>query len=250
MPNADFDTFMDIRSDTDRNYIIWLNFGNQTEETNQSNRVCKLMDFNSMETYIEPIGEYDGMKIGFLNHTQDQTDTPSICGTDIKIEDGLLARVEFLIDSAISPTIPIPTGLQYGFMLERSSDGYQYLLDKYSIDLTQYPNVQQYNFSASRNFKYIAGNSKNLIEAKYYPAIDTGTQLGVLGFYGFKVRWEDWLQLNNVPQQIRNDFYDNALRSNGLSNDWYRYLNTSDWNLYFYVFTNATFRRYTRTVSK
>jgi hypothetical protein len=240
VPNASFDTFMSVRTVDDRNYIIWINVGNQVLLTNESNRVCKRVAFNAMDTYIEPIGEYSGMNIGFLSHTQDETDTPSICGNSILIEDDLLARIDFLVDSNTGPTIPIPTGLQYGFMLERSSDGLQYILDKYSIDLTQYPDVTQYNFNASRGFKYIAGNSKNLIEAKYYPAINTGTQLGVLGFYGFKVRWEDWLARTNVPIPIRNQFYSNALRSNGLSNDWYRYLNTTDWNLYFYVFTNAT----------
>jgi len=240
IPNAAFETFMHQRAIDDRNYTIWVNIGDQTLLTNKSNRVCKKVDFRAMDTYIEPIGEFDNMDIGFLTHPQDETATPVPCGASVKVEDDLLARVEFLIDTAISPTIPIVTGLQYGIMIERASDGYKYLLDKYSIDLTQYPNVTQYNFNASRGFKYVAGNSKNLIEAKYYPAIDTGTKRGVLGFYGFKVRWEDWLERFNVPTDVRNEFYDNGLRSDGLSNDWYRYLNTIGWNVYFYVFTNAT----------
>ena len=240
VPNAAFATFMDARDITERNYALWVNIADQTLEANQSDRVCKLIDTNQMDTYITPIGEYDGMTIGFLTHTQDNTDTPSLCGDDIKIEDDISAKIQFQVDTAISPTIPIPTGLQYGILIERNSDGFQYILDKYSIDLTQYPTPQQYGFVASRGFKYGTGNPKNIVSAEYFPALDAGTLVGVQGLYGYKIRWEDWIARFNVPTDVRTDFYDSTLKSSGLSNDWYRYLLVSGWSMYFYVFTNAT----------
>ena len=57
--------------------------------------------------------------------------------------------------------------------------------------------------------------------------------------YGFKVRWEDWLGRNGVPTEFKNAFYDSALASDGISNDWYRYLLINGWSVYFYVFTDA-----------
>lgn len=65
IPNTAFEAFMDARNSNDRNYIIWLNVGNQVLLTNESNRVCKRVAFGEMDTYIEPIGEFDGMDIGF-----------------------------------------------------------------------------------------------------------------------------------------------------------------------------------------
>lgn len=240
VPSAAFDTFMSPLDITERNYILWASVADQNEVTNKSDRVSLLLDFNQLDSYIEPIGQFPGMSIGFLDHTQDETDTPSVCGNDIRIEDDLLAKIEFTVDTAVSDTIPIPTGLQYGILLQRNSDGLQYQLDNYAIDLTQYPDPTQYSFSASRGFKLGVGNNKNFVKAEYYPALDTGTERGVLGLYGFKVRWEDWLQRNNVPTDVRNAFYDASLKSNGLSNDWYRYLLVSGWSLQFYVFVDAT----------
>jgi len=241
-PNPAFTAFMEKRDLDDRNYIIWVNVGDQNLLTNKSNRVCKRVDFNQMDTFIEPLGEYEGMQIGFLTHPQDLSDSPSICGNDIRIEDDISARIEFLVNTNVSVDIPVITGIEYGILIERSSDGFQYFLDKYPIDLTQYPDVSQYNFEASRGFKYgllPPNNSKNVISAKYYPSIDSGSSKGVLGFYGFKVRWEDWISRFNVPFQVNNNFYDNTLKNNGLSNDWYAYLLNSGWRMYFYVFTNA-----------
>jgi len=238
-PSAAFAAFMEARDETERNYILWVNVADQTEVTNQSDRVCLLVDFGTLQTFIEPIGEYAGMNIGFLDHRQDETDTPASCGVDMRIEDDILAKITFQVDTAVSPTIPIPTGLIYGILIQRDSDGFQYLLDRYAIDLTQYPSPMQYNFNALRGFKLGTGNSKNKVGANYYPTLDSGTLKGVLGLYGFKVRWEDWLGRNDAPIEVRNEFYNNALKQNGLNNDWYRYLNTAGWSMHFYVYTNA-----------
>lgn len=239
-PNAAFTTFFNSLDEQDRNYKLWVNVADQNDPTNKSNRVSLELDFNTLDTYIEPIGEFEDMTIGFLTHPQDETGTPSLCGNSIIVEDDLLARIEFLVDSTVSPTVPVPNGLEYGVLIQRDSDGFQYKLDSYSIDLSIYPDPTQYNFSALRGFKLEVGNNKNLVEAKYYPAIDTGSKLGVLGLYGFKVRWEDWLSRPNVPQEVRNTYFDNTKEQDGLNNDWYNYLTGSGWSLLFYVFTDAT----------
>ena len=238
-PNASFTTFMQSLDVSERTYRLWVSVADQNEVTNKSNRVSLNLGIGQLDTQIVPIGELDGMIIGFLDHTQDETDTPSLCGNDIRIEDDILAKIEFTIDTVVGDTIPVPTALQYGVLVERDSDGFQYVLDKYSIDLTQYPTPSQYNFSASRGFKLESGNNKDFIKAEYYPSLDTGTKLGVLGLYGFKVRWEDWLGRNGVPTEFKNAFYDSALASDGISNDWYRYLLINGWSVYFYVFTDA-----------
>lgn len=238
-PSAAFATFMDGRDETERNYILWVNVADQTEVTNQSNRVSLLLDYGTLQTYIEPIGAFPGMEIGFLDHRQDENDTPASCGVDMRIEDDILAKITFQVDTATGATIPIPTGLVYGVLIERISDGFQYLLDRYAIDLTQFPSPQQYNFNLIRGFKLAPGNSKNIVSANHYVPLDSGTLKGVQGLYGFKVRWEDWLARTDMPLDVRNAFYDNTLKQNGLNNDWYRYLNNAGWTLNFFVYTNA-----------
>ena len=239
IPNADFTTQFDALDITERNYILWVNVADQTEEVNKSNRVSLLLDYSQLDTFIAPIGAYDGMNIDFLNHTQDENSVANICGDDYRIEDEILARVRFQIDTATGSDIPIPTAITYGIIVERNSDGLTYELDNFKIDLTQYPDPTQYNFSASKGFKLIAGNDKNFIKVDYYPALDSGTKLGVQGLYGFKIRWEDWLKRINVPAEIENDFYNNAELNNGINNDWYQWLSNTGYSMYFVVYTDA-----------
>ena len=239
IPTPEFFAFMDAKDITERNYILWVSVADQNEITNKSDRVSLLMDFNQLDTFIEPIGEYDGMTIEFLDHTQDETSVSVPCGNDNRIEDDLLARIFFQIDTATSPTIPVVTSVSYGIIAERQSDEFSYSLDNYQIDVTQFPNPSQFNFSSSRGFKLGAGNNKNFIKLEYWSPLDVGTLQGVRGLYGFKIRWEDWIKRLNIPDTVKNDIFDNTQKQNGLSNDWYHYLTTSGYNLYFVVYTDA-----------
>ena len=234
-PTPAFSNFMAALDVSERNYIIWVSIGDSTLDSNETDRVSKLLDSNQMNTFVPPVGAFSGMTIDFLNHGQDQNSTPSLCGSSFKIEDGLLAKVLFSLDE----TLPLPTAIQYGVALQRDADGFLYELEATPIDLGVFPNVDSYNYSASRNFNLPAGNNKNFVKVDRFPSIDANNLKGVRGLYGFKIRWEDWISLGVVPVEIRNQFYDNTLNSDGLSNDWYRYLNANGWSLQFYVYLDA-----------
>ena len=240
-PSADFITEFNAKDISERYYILWVSVADQNEVTNFSNRVSLLLDFNQMDSYVEPVGAFSGMEIEFLDHSMSESYAFSGCPYVVKyVEDDLLARVKFQIDTATGSDIPTITSLSYGVLTERLSDGYQYELDRYQIDLTQYPDPTQFNFSASRGFKLGAGNNKNFVKVEHFPALDSGTKKGVLGLYGFKIRWEDWIARLNVPTEIQQTFYDNTLAANGINNDWYRYLNDAGWTVYFYVYLDGT----------
>lgn len=239
MPNADFANQLGALGLDERNYIIWVGVGDQTLLANASDRTNLLLDFGQMDTYVEPIGAWDGMAIELLSHVDSNMATPNPCGVDLFIEDDLRAKIEFQVDTAIDPSIPIPTGLRFGIQLERLSDGFAFELDDYSVGLTDYPNPTQYAFSGQRDYQLGIGNPNDEVSVNYYPALDSGAKKGVQSFFGFMIRWEDWLALRNVPLDVRNVFYDNSLPSNGLSNDWYRYLQTSGWQLSLFVHVDA-----------
>lgn len=234
-PSANFAAFMDSLSEDERNYCLWVSVGDQSLDTNKSDRVSLLLDFNKLVTFVEPIGEYEGLTIDFLDHPQDENDTPILCGNSLYVEDDLLAKVQFEIDTATGPDIPIPTGITFGVLVDNNLTGQQYVLDKSEVDLTPFPNPTQFNFSQERGFKLGTLNNKNFFKVLYDGA-GVGTLEKVLGLYGFKVRWEDWIKLFPLAP---NDFYNNNLSQNGQNNDWYDYFNTSGWNLYFYVEISA-----------
>ena len=239
VPNAAFTTLMDAKDITERNYCLWVSMADISQITNKSNRVSMLLDYNQMDTYVEPIGAFPGMTIEYLDHTQDEDGVALTCGNDFRIEDGILSRVFFQIDTATGPTIPIPTALSYGIIVERISDGLTYELDIFKVDLTQYPDPTQYNFNASRGFKLGAGNNKNFIKVDHWPALDSGTLKGVRGLYGFKLRWEDWIKRINVPAAIKTDFYNNLALQDGINNDWFQWLSNAGYTFSFVVYTDA-----------
>lgn len=236
VPSAAFAAFMAALDISERNYIIWVSLGDSSLPTNETDRVSKLLDSNQLNEYIEPIGAYEGLTIEFLNHVQDENSTESPCDNSFKIEDGLLARVLFTLNE----NEPLPSGFQYGVALQRDSDGLFFELESTPIDLTGYPNVQSYNYSTTRGFKLPVGNNKNFVKLEHYALLDTAPLVGVRGLYGFKLRWEDWLSIGAVPSAVRDDFFNNALGSNGLSNDWYRYLLGNGWSLQFYTYIDTT----------
>lgn len=239
-PNSGFAALMSSLDLTERNYCLWLSIADQSETTNFSNRVSLLLDFGQMDTFIEPIGPYPGMTIEFLDHTQDENSVASTCGNDIRIEDDLLARVFYTIDTAVAVDIPVVTATSYGFIVKRISDGLTYELENFKIDLTQFPDPTQFNFDASRGFKLVAGNDKNFIKVDHWAPLDTGLTIkGVRGLYGYKVRWEDWIKRLNVPAEIEQDYYNNLELHNGINNDWFQWLSNAGYDLLFVVYTDA-----------
>lgn len=230
-PDAGFAAYMETLGENERNYAIWISIGDPIPDYNESDRVSLLLDFRQMKTFIEPIGAYDGLTIDFLTHPQAATDTP-IVSNDIRTEDDLLARVSFQVDTAIGVDIPVVTGINFGVLIENNTTGQQYILDKAEVDLSSFPDATQYNFDEPRSFKLGAGNSKNFFKVSYNAAADSGTLKGAKGEYGFKARWEDWLE--RFPHAA-NAFYDNTLGNNGFSENWYDYFNTTDYSLYFFA---------------
>ena len=237
VPSAGFSSFMETLSDQERTYALWVSIGDQAPDTNEGDRVRLLLDFSTLQTFVEPIGPYDGLSIDFLDHPQTETDTPILCGNSLFVEDDILAKIKFREETAAGPTVPEITAVQFGVLVERISDGFQYVLDaSKKVDLTVYPDPTQYNFNEPRDFKYNIGNSKNFFKVLYDAPNDSGTEKGVLGYYGFKIRWEDWLA--RFPQ-APSEFYNNLELNNGLNQDWYEYFNNSGFRMYFYVNVSA-----------
>ena len=238
-PSSQFASVFDAKNEIERNYILWFSIADQNLVTNFSNRVSLLLDYNQMDTFVEPVGAYPGMVIEMLDHPKDENSVATPCGNDIRIEDDLLSRVFFNIDTATGATIPKPTALTYGFIVERNSDNLTYELETLQVDLTQYPDPTQFNFDGSRGFKLGAGNNKNFIKVDHWSPLDSGTSKGVRGLYGYKIRWEDWLKRLNVPAEIVQDFYDNTKPNNAINNNWYSWLIKAGYTFSFVVFTDA-----------
>lgn len=235
VPSSGFESFMEALGEDDRNYCIWASVADRTKETNNSDRVNLLLDYNVLQDLPVIIGAYDNMDIDFYNHIEDGGSSTGNCDSaTFFVEDDVLAKVGFLVDLS-----NIPTAQEFAIEAIDTNTGERYRLDSYRVDLTGFPKdangVPQWAFNDVRGFKYEAGNNKNWVKINREASLDSGGLYGYESFFGFKVRWEDWIERIGVP----NVFFDANELNNGFNNDWFGYFQTLGVELRFCVYTEV-----------
>lgn len=236
-PTAGFKNFIDALDEVDRNYLLWISVGDRTLVTNFSNRVSLKLDYNKMNLFIPPVGEWDTMTTVFYEHPEDGTGSATAqCGYDFFVEDDLLAKSDFTLDI----NEPIPNAIEFAIEMENLVTGAKINLQSYRIDLTAFPTdgmgVPQWDYDDIRGFKLETGNNKNWVKVKRNPTLDTGSNYGYTAYYAFKLRWEDWIPRTGVS----GDFFDAMALNNGFNNDWFQYLGTANWQMNYTVYLEST----------
>ena len=227
-PNAGFTTFFDARTDEDRNFVFWVSMADSTLARNQSDRVNLLCDFNSMIKNIPLAGAYP-MKADFLEHPQSDTEIGEGL-YDGFIVDDVLARLLFGVDYLTSKI----EKMNFGVEAYNPTTGQRKVLERLQYDLTGFPNdangVHQINLDTTRGFKLESGNNKNWVKVMREPTTDATGVAGYIAYFAFKLRYEDWLPLADVPS----DFFDLTAANNGFNNDWFHYFATAGWRVAFF----------------
>jgi hypothetical protein len=121
---------------------------------------------------IPPAGEYPYIDNKFIEHPYDDTNVGEVvwkalsktmscveCHFESRKTKQRFSKIEFVVEA---------------FNLGLNED---FVLDKYEIDLTQYPTdstgAQQFNVDQSRDSKLNSGNNKKWVKVKREPAMDT-----------------------------------------------------------------------------
>ena len=223
IPTPEFTTYIDSLNEFDRKYILWVSVADSSLDTNFSDRVSLRLDFNTMVKNIVPAGPIDNMEIAFFEHpdseTHEQIDVLyEILELDGYIEDDLLCRIDFP-----KPLSENRIFQKFIFKIDVKNlvSNFVYNLSETIIDVSQFvidlDGVQQINYDAIRGYKLEIGNNKNFLKA--YIKNITVTDVNYRLLFGFKIRWEDWIQRLNVPLE----FYDNTELNDGFNNDWLHY---------------------------
>lgn len=233
-PTASFKNYVDSMDVVDRNYVVWLSVADRTKTTNFSNRVNKIADYNSMELFIPPVGEWDLMNTLIYEHQHEGIENITGACNDFIVEDDVLAKSNFEVD--INDVIP--NAIEFAIELENQITGQKINLQRYKVDLAGFPiasGVPLWDYDQSRGFKYVDGNNKNWVKVKRDPLNDSAGKYGYVAYYGFKMRWEDWIKNDQIP----NDFTDANEIHQGHNNDWFQKMGVSGWRMNYTIYLEA-----------
>lgn len=229
IPNTNFFQFFDTRDD-DRKYLLWLSIADSSLIRNYSDRVSLTLDLQAMIKTVPPAGEYGNLQNKFIEHPYNELAVGEV-NYDGFVQDDILARMTFLVD----PLIITVRQLRMGIEAFNPSTGQSFILEKHIVNMSQYPTdsngVPQFSYNQSRGYKLGQTNSKNWVKINREPQLDNGANYGYIIYYGFKIRWEDWLQMQGVPGA----FFDANALFNGFNNDWIGYLNALGWIINYFT---------------
>lgn len=236
-PTAGFKNYIDTLDEVERNYSIWVSVADKDQITNFSDRVNLLLDYNFLDVYVPPVGAFPNMSISLAEHPTDETGGRAASCGDFRVEDDLLAIVPFKVDV----TGEIPNKIEFVLEVENiGGNGAKYELQRYAVDLSGFPNdgvgVPQWSYDETRGFKLEAGNTKNWVKIQRDAPNDILNNKAYLAYYGFKIRWEDWIARAGVP----NVFFNASEENNGFNNDWINFLTAAGWRFQFTVYTYST----------
>jgi len=237
-PNIEFVNFFEERGENDRNYILWVSVANHDLAINFSDRVSLLAKYGSMIKVVAPAGPYPGMINKFIEHPQSE----NVEGVDKYfgfVEDDVLSRIQFSVDKTTDTVI---NSMSFGYEVKNVDTGLYYSLENISISLDDFKKdnngAQQIEFNEVRGFKLESGNNKDWVRINRDPSKDSGDNFAYLAHFATKIRWEDWLLRDNVPDE----YFDTSKENNGQNNDWLDYLRSGNLNshdFFFVVYTEV-----------
>lgn len=229
IPNAQFTQFFENKAENDRNYVLWVSVANKDLQINFSDRVSLLADYNTMEMTIPEAGPFSNMTNKFLEHPQNEN-ANGVSNYYGHIEDDILSRVIFKTKKNIEKII----GVNFGFEVSNQQIDLNYVLKRISKNVSNIPfnanGIQEIVLNEDFGYKLVAGNNKNWVKINRKPSSDQGDLIAYECFFASKIRWEDWILKNAVP----NFFFDSSKLNNGFHNNWLDYLRKNIYNQFFF----------------
>ena len=233
-PNAKFTEFMESKDDGDRLCYVWFS-SQYVADLDHSDRTTETIILDSFEKALPIVGEYNNLTARFITHPYTSTKIGDKT-VHSKPNDDLTAKLQIWLPNADEFKL---TGITYAIEAIKTDDHY-FQLERVFMDTSQSiildDGTQQINVTQTRGFKLASTNEKNKVSLIRDMSIDAGSLNGYSGLFGWKNRWEDWLPLDDV----NNDFFDETKLNNGYNNDWARYSNDNDWEIYFVTYLHGT----------
>jgi hypothetical protein len=184
---------------------------------------------------IPPAGIYNEMNNDFIEHPF-EADNVGVQVYNGFVQDDVLCRVPFKIPKDGSINFQ---SMVFGFEAYHLGNDESYELEEIEVNVSDYPvdsnGAKQIDYNSTRGFKLEEGNNKNWVKINKNNDLDTVDNFGYMAYFASRIRYEDWLQNQDAP----GDFFNANELNDGLNNDWFNYISTEGWKVYFFVKTRA-----------
>ena len=224
VPNNVFKDLFNSRVVGDRAYKIVIATEDNTLTFVKSDRVNVLADFDQAQKNLIDLGSFGVTSIQFTDHNDDVYGAKP----NLYLEDDTLVTVEYTIPKLLSvnPVNPY-VSIKGRIVLENTITGERFTLEELTYDISSLPVLSDgslpLDYIEDRGFKLPATSDKREFVIERNTSADLADVFGVRMKYPFITRYEDWIQVPNVPV----DFYATD------TENWYNYTIPADWTINF-----------------
>lgn len=235
-PNSLFAAYMESQIDGNRLVNLSVSVGRPSLTPANSNRARLTVDSIQMDKLLIDRGNYPFLESKFLQHDEDENDTGNP-----------LPYGYIMDDQKHYALIPVNknnefrlTGIRSEIIIEETATGNFGELESNLLDLTGYPvtndpvlgNIIQANSGDTlRGFNLATTNNNNWFRVNRRSDLDNLNFWWLEYWYAFRIRFEDWVQATNLPE----DLYVETDEINNFNQNWLNKL-LSGWELKYKLF--------------
>lgn len=228
----------------DQRYAIFVEVANDLLSRADTDKVSVPVDANEYFTDVSDPGLIT-MGNKFMTHPFSNIDTQSVDFVVVKPEDELLSINDIVMDKNGRETDSINFTQIKGEIIVRKNTGASFIVDSRVIALNPeliesapFGGIAKVNLNISRGFKTPSDENRGNIKFFNQYTLDAG------GFFHWRFqfphgwRWEGYISVDR-PKDVDDHFFDPNQPQEGRNQDWFRYSNDPEWDIYYRVTLNV-----------
>jgi hypothetical protein len=234
----DANVLANLNASEEARYMLWVAIQDHTLAVADADKVALLVDATDFfvdttdPTMIDITNKY-------LRHIESDPATEAVNNITAFPQDEVVGYSLFYIDRNGRLTDDISfSKITLKIKAKNSITLDEFDLDTYEADLSTLTKVNTnpyVDLIVNRNFHIPTTEIRKAIRIKRRTDLDAGNKIYYETYFPFLMRWEYWEKIASA----NDDFFDINEPNNGLNEDWYRYSQGTNWDLYYEIIIKA-----------
>jgi hypothetical protein len=229
----------DIVNDLPFGYEFSVAIQKHTLQTADADKVTLLIDRSEFYQNVTDLNMIIFERNGYIIHPNNSDAALNTTPTTFRYDEGV-GYCLFYIDRLTRETDDISiTSFNCNLKAKNSVSNADFILEQFTFNSQNLPIVNGHQFISSstpRPFKIPNTEIRKNIVINRRDDLDTATKIYYEMYYPFMIRWEYWVALANV----NGAFFNQSEPNNGFNQNWFRYDDLTNWNIFFEFDIKAT----------